>query len=108
MNMELSPTSHIEPDLWALARSYYLKAEAYDRIVCTGPVVRDEVQPSNSRELGLINTHARTLRTEIASHARALGYQASELRDALRTYERSSECRRDLQELSAKPLRNNP
>lgn len=41
-----------------LARHYHASTEAYDRTVCTGPIVRGEIQPASSREFALINRNA--------------------------------------------------
>lgn len=48
-----------------LAREYHKKAEAYDRTVCTGPIVHGEIQPASSAELRLINRHGQRLKAQI-------------------------------------------
>lgn len=41
--------------LW---RDYYNACEAYDRRVCTGPMSRDGIMPTDPREQGLVNRYA--------------------------------------------------
>ena len=41
-----------------LAAHYNTSTEAYDRTVCTGPIVRGEIQPASSREFYLISRNA--------------------------------------------------
>ena len=41
-----------------LARHYHDITEAYDRTVCTGPIVSGEIQPASPREFYLISRNA--------------------------------------------------
>lgn len=47
-----------EERLLAAAEQYVAETEAYDRTVCTGPVIRGEIMPANSHERGLANRNA--------------------------------------------------
>ncbi|WP_339434521.1 hypothetical protein [Pseudomonas orientalis] len=42
----------------AAAEQYVAETEAYDRTVCTGPVIRGAIMPANSHERGLSNRNA--------------------------------------------------
>ncbi|ARU88298.1 hypothetical protein B9K09_10135 [Pseudomonas sp. M30-35] len=44
--------------LATLAEQYAISAEEYDRKVCTGPIIRNEVMPASSRERHLIARNA--------------------------------------------------
>lgn len=44
--------------LGKLARYYHTSTEAYDRTVCTGPIVRGEIQPASPREFALVSRNA--------------------------------------------------
>lgn len=50
--------STISIALHKIAKIYHENCEAYDRTVCTGPVGRDGITPSNYKESGLINLNA--------------------------------------------------
>lgn len=41
-----------------LAAHYNTSTEAYDRTVCTGPIIDDAIQPASPREAGLISRNA--------------------------------------------------
>lgn len=47
-----------------LADEYHRRCEAYDRIVCTGPIRNGEILPASSQELDRINRHAHMVRRE--------------------------------------------
>lgn len=48
-----------------LAREYHERAEAYDRSVCTGPIVDGSILPVGAREFALVNRHAHELIQEL-------------------------------------------
>ncbi|MGY2155772.1 hypothetical protein [Pseudomonas tolaasii] len=50
--------SEAERCLSAAAEQYVAGTEAYDRTVCTGPLVRGAIMPANSHERGLANRNA--------------------------------------------------
>lgn len=50
--------SAIELELYQLAQAYYLETEAFDRSVCTGPILHGEIYPATHSEHGLIQTNA--------------------------------------------------
>ena len=64
-----------------LAAYYNTSTEAYDRTVCTGPIVRGEIQPASPRELALINRNASlTIKMILASEP---GVTRKELHQAI-------------------------
>ena len=64
-----------------LARHYHDSTEAYDRTVCTGPIVSGEIQPASPRELALINRNASlTIKMILASEP---GVTRKELHQAI-------------------------
>ena len=64
-----------------LAAYYNASTEAYDRTVCTGPIVRGEIQPASPRELALINRNASlTIKMILASEP---GVTRKELHQAI-------------------------
>jgi hypothetical protein len=67
-----------------LARSYYRRAEEYDRTVCTGPIGRDGIMPATSREFAAINRNANELLQELKRKAAELGFGTAEFAEAMR------------------------
>ena len=64
-----------------LAAYYNASTEAYDRTVCTGPIVRGEIQPASPREFYLINRNASlTIKMILASEP---GVTRKELHQAI-------------------------
>jgi hypothetical protein len=74
--------------LAALAARYCADTEAYDRTVCSGPVVAGEIYPATDRELSLISRHAKRLRQQILEEARAAGFTQAELNRAIALHDR--------------------
>lgn len=54
---DLTP-SESERRLSAAAEQYVAETEAYDRTVCTGPIVKGSIMPADSHERGLVNRNA--------------------------------------------------
>lgn len=50
--------SESERRLSAAAEQYVDETEAYDRTVCTGPIVKGSIMPADSHERGLVNRNA--------------------------------------------------
>jgi hypothetical protein len=65
--------------LHELAKRYHDETEAYDRTVCTGPIVRDSIQPASSRELAQINRHAHQVLRQIEKEAESHGISQAEV-----------------------------
>lgn len=53
--------------LLTLAEQYVNEAEAYDRTVCTGPVLRDGIMPATPHEFALVNRNACQLLERISA-----------------------------------------
>jgi hypothetical protein len=75
---EWTPTEK-DNKLHELALRYHAETEAYDRTVCTGPIVRDSIQAANSRELAQINRNARQVFNQIAREAASHDISKAEL-----------------------------
>jgi hypothetical protein len=71
-------------DLIELAIRYHRETEAYDKTVCTGPVVDGVIYPSNSKERGLININAKKTRKLIEQEAAAKNIDRKELMHEIR------------------------
>jgi hypothetical protein len=72
----------------ALAERYHAEAEAYDRIVCNGPILHGAIMPLNLRELSLINNHASMLFRQIMKEADQHGISEKEMRRAIARHEK--------------------
>lgn len=66
-----------------LAERYHRETEAYDRTVCTGPVVRGSIMPIGPHEMALVNRNAIKLRKQIMAEAAAAGISAEDMRRAI-------------------------
>lgn len=67
------------------ALEYLDRTEAFDRAVCSGPIIDDEIRPANRREVLLINRNAKQVLKDIAiNHNIAIW----NLRDMIRNEER--------------------
>ncbi len=66
-----------------LAERYHRETEAYDRTVCTGPVMRGSVMPMDHRELALVNGNAGRMLKTIMAEAEAAGISAENMRRAI-------------------------
>lgn len=61
---------HVTPaaaHLRQVAEQYVRDTEAYDRTVCTGPVIRGEIMPANHHERALISRNADQLFNRLLS-----------------------------------------
>ena len=61
---------HITPaaaHLREVAEQYVRDTEAYDRIVCTGPIIRGEIMPATQHERALISRNADQLFSRLLS-----------------------------------------
>lgn len=65
---EWTPTEK-DNKLHELAKRYHDETEAYDRTVCTGPIVRGSIQPFRPWEMAAINRNARQVFDRIAQEA---------------------------------------
>ena len=65
--------------LHELALRYHAETEAYDRTVCTGPIVDGSIQPYGGRQTVLINQHARQVFLRIEAEAARHGISKTEM-----------------------------
>ena len=65
---EWTPTEK-ENKLQELALRYHAETEAYDRTVCTGPIVHGSIQPYGGRQTVLINQNAQQVFQRIEAEA---------------------------------------
>ena len=66
-----------------LAREYHERTEAYDRTVCTGPIVRGGIMPVTPEQSSLINRNARKVRDELGVEAARLGFTPKQWCEAI-------------------------
>jgi len=79
---EWQPTER-DQKLHELATRYHTECEAYDRTVCTGPVLEDGIMPANPHEMALINRNAHAVRKIIEEDAQREGIGREELSRAI-------------------------
>lgn len=70
--------------LYELATNYHRSCEAYDRIICTGPVRYGEIFPATPQEFSLINKNALKVRKVILEEAGKEGFSSTEVLKAIR------------------------
>ena len=86
---------NVRPPLLDLAMEYHRRCEAYDRIVCTGPIGPEGcVLPATPREMGLINRNARLILRELTHRAAEIGGTHQELLETIRRYDERGNYRR--------------
>jgi hypothetical protein len=66
-----------------LAERYHRDTEAYDRLVCTGPIRDGAIMPIDHRELALVNTYASKVREEIMQEAKHYGISRQDMQRAI-------------------------
>lgn len=74
-----------ERALYELAERYHQVTEAYDRTVCTGPIIRGSIMPEWS-QMGLVNRNARKVFNDLLEGAYSLGITAEQLQRAISRY----------------------
>jgi phosphoribosylaminoimidazole-succinocarboxamide synthase len=75
---EWTPTEK-DDKLRELALRYHAKTEAYDRTVCTGPIVDGSIQPFGPRQAALINRNANKVFQQIKEEAARHGIDFAEM-----------------------------
>jgi hypothetical protein len=86
MRSEWTPTEE-DNKLHELAQRYHDETEAYDRTVCTGPIVDGSIQPFGGRQTVLINQHARQVFLRIETEAASHGISKAEMWRAIGRHE---------------------
>ena len=72
-----------EKRLRELAREYHQRTEAYDRTVCTGPIVRGGIMPATGEERALITRNANAMRYDLGVEAAKLGFTPKQWQEAI-------------------------
>lgn len=72
-------------DRWLidLAKEYHTRTEAYDRSICTGPILHGGIIPETPHQHRAIHRNATAVHRELFETARQLGYTGVEWRKAL-------------------------
>jgi hypothetical protein len=69
--------------LYDLAKRYHDETEAYDRTVCSGPLLHGSIQPASTYEAALINRNAHAVLRRIREEAAGHGISTAELWKAI-------------------------
>lgn len=69
-----------------LAEKYHTDCEAFDRTICTGPVVNGSVTPIGPRELAAVNMNASMVLREILTQAESEGLSRCDMKRAIGRY----------------------
>jgi hypothetical protein len=86
-----NPTqTEIDLILHQLLKQYYEAAEAYDRTVCTGPIIDGAILPATPLERALVSQHAATLWRELLTSAQNLGLDPATVRSSYSRFARPS------------------
>ena len=82
-------SSRIAPELLELIERYYDQTEAYDRIVCTGPIRNGSIMPADGFQLGLICRNARHKMEELTTKVLKIGFSDEQFNEAFRYYKQT-------------------
>lgn len=72
-----------DPRIAELAERYHHETEAYDRTVCSGPILHGLVMPANGREFVLINKNARLALRQVLAEAAQAGIPRLDMQRAI-------------------------
>ena len=67
-----------------LAKEYHARTEAYDRAICTGPILHGGIMPETPHQHRAIQRNALAIHRELYEKARDLGFTGVEWQKALR------------------------
>ena len=82
---EFTPNPN-ERALYEIAKRYHEVTEAYDRTVCTGPIVKGLILPESHYQVVAINRHARQVFNDLFHGAESLGITRAEMQEAVGKY----------------------
>lgn len=74
------------PEMTALRKlveKYIQETEAYDRMVCTGPIHNGRIMPATHEEFSLINRNAQSLRKVVSVEVQSLGFTMKDFQQIL-------------------------
>lgn len=66
-----------------LAERYHRETEAFDRLVCTGPIIKGSIMPNGPHEMAQINRNAIKVRRQILDEAAQHGISAHDMARAI-------------------------
>ena len=69
-----------------LAERYHRETEAYDRTVCTGPIIRGSIMPNGGHEMSLSARNASKVLEQILREAEQHGISRQEMQRAISRY----------------------
>ncbi len=69
--------------LIALAEEYIRSTEAYDKTVCSGPIVNGSIMPANAKEARMITKNAVRTIGKLSERANILGFSSLDLLKAI-------------------------
>jgi hypothetical protein len=72
--------------LLEFAERYHTLTEAYDRTVCSGPIVKGAIYPETPQQAALIDSNARTVLQDLARQAEPHQITLEELRRAIHAH----------------------
>ena len=84
------PVSDEQRELDRLTTEYHEETEAFDQMICTGRTENGTAVPLGAGELGVINQHARELRTQLSRTAERLGFTLKEVHASMVAAARST------------------
>lgn len=70
--------SREEDELRKLAHKYHKLTEAFDRTICTGPIVNGAIMPASPSEFSKSSKHATQIRDQLGEIASSLGFSKSQ------------------------------
>lgn len=89
-----------------IGKEYHERTEAFDRSICTGPIIRGEIMPNGGYELFEINRHAREVRNELRQKGLQSSYSIAEVDDAIRQYKKEFRAKMGFDKQSEDPPGN--
>ncbi|HDR9024792.1 TPA: hypothetical protein QDB09_005399 [Burkholderia vietnamiensis] len=69
-----------------LAAEYHQRCEAYDRLVCSGPIVDGSIMPATDHERRIINRNAGAVLRELTKRAELHGYTSRQFWKAIQEH----------------------
>lgn len=66
-----------------LAKRYHEETEAFDRTVCTGPIINGAIMPMNPSEFALVLKNSILVREKIMIEAKAAGISSRDMKRAI-------------------------
>lgn len=71
---------------YELAKQYHDETEAYDRVICTGPIRFGHITPATDRQMRLSAKNAHEVRNRIMVAAEGFGINRRDMQRAIANY----------------------